>query len=84
MICPYCKGEIPSKDFALKTPEGEYWHYPCSDKALDEWARLKEENAKLLAVVEAAKKSIKSFDKEGYFPVYPLHQALIELEATNE
>ena len=41
MICPYCKGEIPSKDFALKTPEGEYWHYPCSDKALDEWAKMK-------------------------------------------
>ena len=42
MICPYCKQEIPSKDFALRTPEGKYWHYPCADKGLDEWVRLKE------------------------------------------
>ena len=53
--CPYCGGEIPSKDFALRTPEGNYWHFPCADKALDEWAALREENEKLLAVVEAAR-----------------------------
>ena len=42
MICPYCGGEIPSKDFALRTPGGNHFHFPCSDKALDEWVRLKE------------------------------------------
>ena len=45
--CPYCGGEIPSKDFAVKTPEGRYWHYPCADKGLDEWVRLKDELAAL-------------------------------------
>ena len=42
MICPYCGGEIPSKDFAMKTPEGKYFCFPCGDKALDEWVKLKE------------------------------------------
>ena len=40
--CPYCGGEIPSKDFALRTPGDSHFHFPCSDKALDEWVRLKE------------------------------------------
>lgn len=43
MICPYCKQEIPSKDFAVKTPGGNYFHMPCADRALDEWAKLKPE-----------------------------------------
>lgn len=39
--CPYCQGAIPSKDFALKTPAENYFHFPCADKALDEWVELK-------------------------------------------
>ena len=45
MICPYCGGEIPSKDFALRTPGGRYFHFPCADKALDAWARNQEKVA---------------------------------------
>ena len=42
MICPYCGGEIPSKDFALRTPEGRFFHFECGDKCADEWVRMKE------------------------------------------
>lgn len=42
MICPYCGGEIPSKDFALRTPEGRFFHFECGDKCADEWVKLKE------------------------------------------
>ena len=51
--CPYCGGEIPSKDFALRTPEGNYFCFPCSDKALDEWVKLKEMERLLIAAYEA-------------------------------
>ena len=53
MICPYCGGEIPSKDFALRTPEGNYFHFPCADMALDEWVKLKEIERLLIAAYEA-------------------------------
>ena len=39
--CPYCKSEV-NKEFSQRTPEGNYFHFPCSDKALDEWVKLKE------------------------------------------
>ena len=42
MICPYCKQEIPSKDFAAKTPQGNYFHMPCADLVLDDWMKMKE------------------------------------------
>lgn len=45
--CPYCAGEIPSTDFAVRTPGDSHFHFPCSDKALDEWVKLREENAQL-------------------------------------
>ena len=51
--CPYCGGEIPSKDFAVKTPKGDYWHMPCADRVLDEWVRLKEVERLLIAAYEA-------------------------------
>ena len=51
--CPYCGGEIPSKVFAVKSPKGDYWHMPCSDKALDEWVRLKEMERLLISAYEA-------------------------------
>jgi hypothetical protein len=42
--CPYCGGEIPSTDFAVKSPKGDYWHMPCADAGLDEFIALREEN----------------------------------------
>lgn len=51
--CPYCMQEIPSKDFALRTPQGSYWHFPCADKALDEWVRLKEMERLLISAYKA-------------------------------
>lgn len=45
--CPYCGGEIPSKDFALRTPEGNYFCFPCADKALDEWVKLRDKMQKI-------------------------------------
>lgn len=51
--CPYCKQEIPSKDFAVKDADGGYWHMPCADRVLDEWVRLQEVERLLIAAYEA-------------------------------
>ena len=50
--CPYCGGEIPSKDFAVRTPGDSHFHFPCSDKALDEWVKLKEILQKIILMVK--------------------------------
>ena len=51
--CPYCGGEIPSKDFAVRTPDGRYWHFTCADSRLDEWVKLKEMERLLISAYKA-------------------------------
>jgi len=58
--CPYCSGAIPSADFALRTPAGNYYHFPCADKCLDEWKNLRE---KLQAINDLAV----AYQEEGPF-----------------
>ena len=52
MICPYCGGEIPSKDLTVRTPDGRYWHFTCADSRLDEWVKMGEENERLKMALE--------------------------------
>ena len=65
--CPYCGGEIPSKDFALRTPEGRYFHFECADKALDEWVKLKEENAQLREKMQKINDIAVNYQEDGPF-----------------
>ncbi len=78
--CPYCGGEIPSKDFAVKTPGGNYWHMPCSDKALDEWVQLKEINEKLSDdLVKMIEKCAPEHEElQGYRETYDLQRDSIQ------
>ena len=67
MICPYCGGEIPSKDFAMKTPEGRHFHFECGDKCADEWVRLKEENEKLREKMQKINNIAVNYQEDGPF-----------------
>lgn len=60
MICPYCKQEIPGKDFAAKSPQGNYFHMPCADMVLDDWMKAKEE-------VEILRKALDIACRSGNF-----------------
>lgn len=63
--CPYCKQEV-NKEFSQRTPEGNCFCFPCSDLALDEWVKLKEENERLKAVDEAAKDYVKIMESREF------------------
>ena len=65
--CPYCNGEIPSKDFAVRTPGDNCFCFPCSDAALDEWARLKEENAQLREKMQKINNIAVNYQEDGPF-----------------
>ncbi|GEM_PF-3117380 len=65
--CLYCGGEIPSKDFALRTPGGNYFCFPCGDKALDEWVRVKEENVQLREKMQKINDIAVNYQEDGPF-----------------